>query len=794
MSEAPQTRRLQLANGLRVQLVADPGGQEAAALLQINVGSDDEPPAWPGLAHLLEHLLFTGSAGFSGDQRLMSWVPAQGGRLNATTRSDRTACFFAVPPPVLAAGLARLLDMLAQPTLATDAIVQEAAVIDAEYRLLQQDTATLLEVALRQQFLGADRRFHVGSQQTLGDDVAALQQALREFHQQHYHAGNMTLWLQAPLPLEVLQQLAEQAVPLLPAARPLAAQAVRRLRAGDDAALGLPGPPRLCLTFALNDWQRSDLAWLNLLNMHLRDEAPGGLMAQLRARDWVDEVQLSEPWRSRHAALFSVQFTLSRDDPAIRSGLLALFDPWLAQLAELRVTQISHSVLLSKQEFSHLSALDQLCGRAFGLAALAPPSPAGWRAGVERLRRAPRAVLWVSPSVVGQPQAHQGFYLTLARWPATPEAAADTADFTFWPQAQTRHLPPLPVAQRPLAHWLAGGEARLLLLAEPGEVAAATLQAALRPLAAQLAHQQGEWRNGRYQGQWLIQLRAAAEPLEAALVALCQRLQDLPAAACAEGQRTVQRALQQEASAIPIRRLLGALTRDLTPPDVAAGAQSVSHLCWQAALLGGDGAQQQRLAQRLSALPGRFTQRLPAPQPRPYAGLTLPRGDGDAALLLFCPLPAWTREARLMWRLLALFCQPRFFQRLRVELNLGYVVSCRFYPWGNEEGILFAVQSPHTEAEVLWQHVERFVAGLALEMSGLDEAAVEGLSQALWHSLQQQGQDPVWQVCEHGRMAEGALLSADSAAWLQRQRRADLLAWLPALQQALHDGWQGRVT
>lgn len=55
------TATLRLDNGLRVRLIGDPQAGRAAALMRIEVGSLDEPPTWPGLAHLLEHLLFRGS-------------------------------------------------------------------------------------------------------------------------------------------------------------------------------------------------------------------------------------------------------------------------------------------------------------------------------------------------------------------------------------------------------------------------------------------------------------------------------------------------------------------------------------------------------------------------------------------------------------------------------------------------------------------------------------------------------------------------------------------------------------
>ncbi|BFO10124.1 hypothetical protein GGER_26340 [Serratia rubidaea] len=94
MPQPPVT--LRLASGLRLKLLADAAAPRAAALMQIDAGSYHEPSDWPGLAHLLEHMLFRGSRAFDGDQRLMSWVPAHGGRLNATTRETATHFFLSL--------------------------------------------------------------------------------------------------------------------------------------------------------------------------------------------------------------------------------------------------------------------------------------------------------------------------------------------------------------------------------------------------------------------------------------------------------------------------------------------------------------------------------------------------------------------------------------------------------------------------------------------------------------------------------------------------------------------------
>ena len=199
-----------LSNGLRVERVSDPQATRAAALLQVDVGSHQEPDAWPGLAHLLEHLLFAGSCRFSGAQRLMSWLPAQGGRLNATTLGSSTAYFFECAPSQLAEALARLSDMLAAPLLAEDAIRQEIATLDAECQLLGSHQETLCEAALSSAFQPHPwQRFQAGNARHFGSDIAALRTALQQFHQRYYRAPHMTLWLHGPQSDDELWQLAQ---------------------------------------------------------------------------------------------------------------------------------------------------------------------------------------------------------------------------------------------------------------------------------------------------------------------------------------------------------------------------------------------------------------------------------------------------------------------------------------------------------------------------------------------------------------------------------------------------------
>ena len=58
-------RLLTLPNEMEVLLISDPTSVKAAASLDINVGSGDNPPGREGLAHFLEHMLFLGTDKYS---------------------------------------------------------------------------------------------------------------------------------------------------------------------------------------------------------------------------------------------------------------------------------------------------------------------------------------------------------------------------------------------------------------------------------------------------------------------------------------------------------------------------------------------------------------------------------------------------------------------------------------------------------------------------------------------------------------------------------------------------------
>ncbi|WP_085035972.1 pyrroloquinoline quinone biosynthesis protein PqqF, partial [Cronobacter sakazakii] len=423
-----QTRRLE--SGITITLIHQPQATQAAALWRVNAGSLHEPDDWPGLAHLLEHMLFRESEGYRDDARLMRWVPDQGGRLNASTRLCQTAFFFEVPAQALAPGLSRLTDMLAAPRFTSAALMQEAQVIDAEYRLLAQDAATRREAALLALMAGDARltRLRIGNKRAFGEDPARLRAALTAFHERHYHAGNLHLWLCGPQPLETLEKLAcEAAARIRPGvAAPLAINACT----GASGALAQPGFAQLELSFLLPADARPAL---RLLEQCLRSEAPGGLMAALRAQTLADDAALEADALDDDTLWLRFSFALASDavNPA---HLEALVRQWIAALAALPEDALSPLLRLADEDVNALAPMDHLRARAFGLP---PVEGHALRPLLAALLAQRPTRLWLSPEVHGATVTTQGLTLTTCDFPNAPDDAPPAPPF-----APAPHFPP----------------------------------------------------------------------------------------------------------------------------------------------------------------------------------------------------------------------------------------------------------------------------------------------------------------------------------------------------------------
>ncbi|MGY1881076.1 pyrroloquinoline quinone biosynthesis protein PqqF [Pseudomonas reactans] len=682
----PHHLHLTLANGLRVSLQHAPRLKRCAAVLRVAAGSHDVPLAWPGLAHFLEHLLFLGTDRFPTNKGLMAYVQRHGGQINASTRERTTEFFFELPVALFAGGLDRLADMLSHPRLALEDQLREREVLHAEFVAWSRDAKAQQQVALLEG-LAADhplRGFHAGNRDSLPVEREAFQQALQEFHTQFYQSGQMTLSLAGPQSLEALEALAQSfseqltSGPLRPQSAPPA------LMQGDARSYQHTTHHHLHYVIACNA-PREALAflctWLNA-------SAPGGLLAELKTRQLAATLQASVIYDFVGQAVLDIDFTTPGESA---TQIEALLHDWLSFFAHsdwtslreefallaARQQQVQGALALARNDSKGLSEQDVVALKALLDSLHLPPSEHSWQLPPNNPFLRPPAKEERAGLIRGQTSAHRGLR-------------------TF---AQDRSRGRREVSALAFSQALAGdGDEGALYL--QWRSAPSGLENALQPLR-EPARQAGVELSFESLGQdWQVKMIGLQEPMPAVLDALAQSLNQ------------PQEAPPALPPMIAIRELLKALPACCNGHNPESASWPTSR--WHGLGLGFSPAHEAAIKSAAARLPGQ-----PAHLDHVLASLSGQRiwheikTDADeAALLLFCPTPSQSLADEAAWRLLGHLLQGPFYQRLRVELQIGYAVFSGIRQINGQTGLLFGVQSPSVSLEGIVDHLHVFLKQL----------------------------------------------------------------------------------
>lgn len=309
-------RHLSLGNGLRVLLVSDPRTARAAAAMNITAGSRDEPSAYPGLAHLLEHALFLGTKNYPKPYEFNNYISDNGGVYNAVTAFEHTSYYFALDAHALAPALDRFAEFFSAPLLLPERIAEEVKVVDAEYQSrLRSEEQRLLDV-FRTQLNPAHpyARFTVGSADTLAGSAAAV----ADFYRRFYTAPRMTLVLMGPSSLSQLERLVLERFHALPGG-----EAQSR---GASASLFVPDTlPRRVFLESIRDLRKLRLVFpiageasgqrdepLRYIAEMLGDEGEGSLLSYLKRKGWAQGLSAGLGLQYQEGATFDVNIWLTQ--------------------------------------------------------------------------------------------------------------------------------------------------------------------------------------------------------------------------------------------------------------------------------------------------------------------------------------------------------------------------------------------------------------------------------------------------------------------------------------------------
>ncbi|MBT2297076.1 pyrroloquinoline quinone biosynthesis protein PqqF [Pseudomonas fluorescens] len=775
-----------LANGLQVTLRHAPGLKRSAAVLRVAVGSHDAPLGWPGLAHFLEHLFFLGTERFPTGHNLMAYVQRQGGQVNARTSERTTDFFFELPPAAFAGGLERLGDMLSHPRLDEADQLREREVLHAEFIAWSQDPTAQRQVALHEGLCAAHplRGFHAGNRDSLAVQQAEFQRALQDFYRRFYRSGQMTLSLAGPQSIDALNALAEQFSSNVPAGEAVTRQPPPKLMASPQAGYQQISTGRLDQLCAFEGLPVASPQAMDFLCTWLNNSKPGSLLATLRQRGLADSLEASTLYEFAGQALLHIAFKLGNDQtlndiqPLLHDwlGFFAAQDDWAplrdefaARLQRWQETATAlqlarwdnedRDVRLSEHDLSRLrEILKQLhpSESITGQWQLPAPNPF-----LQMASEAPRTGL-----IRGQTSAHRGLR-TFAQDRSRGRRERSPMQFS---QGLADNTPQGAVYLR----WR--------LTTQPPLDLSARLDRHLQELREDARQAGVEVTFESCANQWLLKLVGLQAPmplvLEHILTKLEQPLPPVPA--------------RSETPLMPIRHLLkelpnhcqrNAQSSALALPESAPDVWTTAH--WDGLAMGLSAATQGAIGPALARVPGIAAQQA---QPTTPCGQqiwhTLQTHGDEQAVLLFCPTttPALPDEAA--WRLLAQLCQTPFYQRLRVELQLGYAVFSGVKQIDGQTGLLFGVQSPNASAAQLIAHIEQFLAGVPELIQQLDDSTLGAEQRALAAQFQgaslpfAQAAELLWQGKLAGRPSDYVQQLSDAIVLLDREQLLDAVRHL----------------
>lgn len=126
----------QLSNGLRLIAQERPTTNSLSLGLWFNSGSRDEPKDRSGATHLIEHLVFRGTATRSADE-ISRTVDRLGGRMNAGTGREYMLLYLDLLPDGLEEGISLLADLVKNPLFDSNHLDLEKNVVLEELRSKQ---------------------------------------------------------------------------------------------------------------------------------------------------------------------------------------------------------------------------------------------------------------------------------------------------------------------------------------------------------------------------------------------------------------------------------------------------------------------------------------------------------------------------------------------------------------------------------------------------------------------------------------------------------------------------------
>ena len=205
----------QFDNGLRLLTEPMPGVRSVSFGVWLTRGSRHERAAHSGIAHLVEHMVFKGTATRSA-QDIAQEIDSIGGQLDAFTAKECASYYVKVLDEHLPRAVDVLADMLLHPAFDSEEIAREKKVVLEEIKMVEDTPDDLVHELFTQRFWSG----HPLGRPILGvpDTVGPLDSAtLRDYFKRVYTAGNLVIAAAGNVEHEAVRKLVAEAFADVPA-------------------------------------------------------------------------------------------------------------------------------------------------------------------------------------------------------------------------------------------------------------------------------------------------------------------------------------------------------------------------------------------------------------------------------------------------------------------------------------------------------------------------------------------------------------------------------------------------
>lgn len=197
-----------LKNGIRLVMSRKSEIPNVIINSSFHVGSKDEDPEKTGISHLLEHLMFSGSANIP-DGKFDEILHANGGESNAFTTQDYTSYYLSIPSSKIELGMWLDSDRLSEFPVNEEGLeIQRKVVLEEKLQVHDNTPYGSLE------YESAKRLFHNSGYrwQIIGDEkhIAGFTlEDVKKYYEKYYNVRNMVLTITGDIDYDDTVNLAE---------------------------------------------------------------------------------------------------------------------------------------------------------------------------------------------------------------------------------------------------------------------------------------------------------------------------------------------------------------------------------------------------------------------------------------------------------------------------------------------------------------------------------------------------------------------------------------------------------